>query len=151
MVKKSATQNPFPEKMRVLPRFLQCFTPPRGGAALFLFLTKTLHPRTRILVARCARSSNARASHFSSLAIARSSKCESVSPGSSGLRICKFRVPHAYDFAKVRNCRPLLRFLTNRDSLRLRSKKWREKNWRPVGVSTFAKVFPGMCLQNSPA
>ena len=38
-------------------------------------LTKTLHQRTRILVARCARSSNARASHFSSLAIARSSKC----------------------------------------------------------------------------
>ena len=32
--------------------------------------------RTRILVARCARSSNARASHFSSLAIARSSKCD---------------------------------------------------------------------------
>ena len=30
--------------------------------------SKTLHPRTRILVARCARSSNARASHFSSLA-----------------------------------------------------------------------------------
>ena len=36
---------------------------------------KTLHQRTRILVARCARSSNARAPHFSSLAIARSSKC----------------------------------------------------------------------------
>ena len=38
VVKKSATQNPFPEKMRVLPRFLQCFTPPRGGAALVPFL-----------------------------------------------------------------------------------------------------------------
>ena len=35
--------------------------------------------RTRILVARCARSSNARASHFSSLAIARSSKCDKIS------------------------------------------------------------------------
>ena len=82
-------------------------SPDIRGAALrhkvYSHLPKALHPRTRILVARCARSSNARAAHFSSLAIARSSKCD-YRILTKAARVVSIRVTHGEQTESCKLC-----------------------------------------------